>query len=159
MAQSMQSDWQARWANARAYTLAVAEAMPASDYGFRPDYPNALRPAMTFGEQLVHLGRNIEWVSADKLLGGATPPRPDIDPADKSAVIAYLDAMFALGKRALGSLSFAELDERVDWFGEGERLSKRRVGLLLFDHVTHHRAQAIVYLRVKGVAAPEYVGW
>ena len=165
-AQTMQSDWQAKWAGARAYTLAVADAMPDSLYGFRPEGlaprraldADALKPAMTFGEQLLHLADNIRWLSASKLADGPRPPRAEVDPRDADAVRAYVDAAFGEGVSALARLTFADLDEEVDWF-TGERLTRRRVGLLLFDHVTHHRAQAIVYLRLNGIAAPRYVGW
>ncbi len=153
VAQTMQSDWLAKWANARAYTLAVAEAMPAEDYGYRPT-----DSARTFGGQLVHLGGNIEWVATSKLQDGERPARSEVDELDKAAVIAYLEQVFGTGAEALGKVTFAQLDERVDWF-TGERISRRRVGLLLFDHVTHHRAQAITYLRIYGVEPPDYVGW
>ena len=164
MAQTMQTDWQAKWANARAYTLAVADAMPDSLYAWRPDYPangdaaGEPRAARTFGEQLVHLARNVKWLSASKLRDGETPPPPAVDAADKAAVRAYVEQAFDSGAEALAQLTFAELDREVDWFG-GTRLTRRRVGLLLFDHVTHHRAQAIVYLRLRGLPAPRYVGW
>lgn len=164
VAQGMTSDWVAKWANSRDYTLAVAEAMPAEDYGFRPDYPvrdtvgGELRAARTFGQQLIHLADNVAWLSASKLRSGERPPRSEADPSDKAAVIAYLTEAFAAGDAALRALRLGALDEEVEWFG-GSRLSRRRVGLLLFDHVTHHRAQAIVYLRMSGREAPRYVGW
>ena len=150
----MQSDWQAKWANAREYTLAVADAMPEEAYGFAP-VPGAM---MTFGEQLLHLARNVEWVSASKLHEGSPPARPTAAPTDKAAVRTVLAKAFDRGATALGALGYGDLDEGVEWFS-GERLTKRRVGLLLFDHVTHHRAQAIVYLRLRGVTPPAYVGW
>ena len=164
MAQGMRSDWLAKWAGARAYTLAVADAMPASRRGCRPDYPvrdtatGELRPARTFGDQLVHLADNALWLSAAKLHDGERPARGGVDAADKAAVRAHLERAFAAGEEALGTLGVGALDEEVAWFG-GSRLTRRRVGLLLFDHVTHHRAQALVYLRMCGVLAPGYVGW
>ena len=150
----MQSDWRAKWANARDYTLAVADAMPEEDYGFSP-VPGE---TMAFGEQLLHLAHNVEWLSASKLGEGRLPAKPDVTPTDKAAVRQVLAKAFDSGAAALGSLGYGDLDEEVEWFA-GERISKRRVGLLLFDHVTHHRAQAIVYLRLRGVEPPGYVGW
>ena len=150
----MQSDWRAKWANARDYTLAVADAMPEADYGFAP-VPGG---TMTFGEQLLHLARNVEWLSASKLHEGSLPAKPDVAPTDKAAVRRVLAKAFDSGADALGRLGYGDLDTEVDWFS-GERLTKRRLGLLLFDHVTHHRAQAIVYLRLRGVTPPAYVGW
>ncbi len=154
MAQSMQSDWVAKWANMRDYTLAVADAMPAEDYGYAPLDTGM----MSFGEQLVHLAGNITWLCTSKLRDGARPARSTVDALDKVAVRQNLEAAFALGAEVLAGLSYGDVQESVEWF-TGERLTRRRIGLLLFDHVTHHRAQAIVYLRLKGVTAPGYVGW
>ena len=161
MAQGMNADWVAKWANARDYTLAVADAMSDSLYDFRPDYPAGVdgeRPARTFGEQLVHLGGNVAWLSTSKLVDGERPSSADVDASDKAAVRAYLIDVFAHAEQVLAKLSFGDLDEEVPWF-TGETISRRRVGLLLFDHVTHHRGQALVYLRLNGVFAPKYVGW
>lgn len=154
MAQSMQSDWGAKWANMRDYTLAVADAMPAGEYGYAPLDTGM----MGFGEQLVHLASNITWLSTSKLKDGERLAKSAVDPLDKVAVRQNLEAAFDLGAVVLAGLSYGDIQESVDWFG-GERITRRRVGLLLFDHVTHHRAQAIVYLRLKGVEAPGYVGW
>ena len=151
----MQSDWQAKWANARDYTLAVADAMPEAAY----DYAPLDSSMMTFGEQLLHLAGNVNWLSGEgKLEGEGLTPKREVSPTDKAAVRQVLAEAFDNGAAALGQLSYGDLEDEVDWF-TGERLTKRRLGLLLFDHVTHHRAQAIVYLRLRGVAAPKYVGW
>lgn len=151
----MQSDWQAKWANARDYTLAVADAMPEADYAYAPLDTGM----MTFGEQLIHLASNINWLSGGgKLEGRGLTPKQEVSPLDKATVRQVLAEAFDNGAKALGQLGYGDLDDEVDWF-TGERLTKRRLGLLLFDHVTHHRAQAIVYLRLRGVAAPRYVGW
>ena len=153
MAQNMKSDYAARWSNARAYTLAVADAMPAGDYGFRP----VDTIGMTFGEQLLHLSQNARWLSLSKLRGEERPAKPTIDANDKAAVMAYVDESFAIADSVLATLSYAELDDEVEWFAGP--ISKRRISLLIFDHVTHHRAQAIMYLRMKGIEPPRYVGW
>jgi uncharacterized damage-inducible protein DinB len=35
---------------------------------------------------------------------------------------------------------------------------KRDLCYRLLDHVAHHRGQAIVYLRLKGITPPDYPG-
>ena len=153
MAQSMQSDYAAKWANSLAYTLAVAEKMPAEDYGFRP----IDTIGMTFGEQLLHLGGNARWLSINKLRGEKRPAKPEVNPNDKAAVIAFVKESYAIADSVLASLTFSELDDPVKW--SGGPISKRRISLLIFDHAAHHRAQAIMYLRMKGIEPPRYVGW
>lgn len=38
-------------------------------------------------------------------------------------------------------------------------MTRRQILLLLHDHQTHHIGQVIVYLRLKGIKPPAYVGW
>ena len=45
----------------------------------------------------------------------------------------------------------------VEFFA-GEK-SKLQILNLLQDHVTHHRGQLIVYLNLKKIEPPSYVGW
>jgi uncharacterized damage-inducible protein DinB len=35
--------------------------------------------------------------------------------------------------------------------------TRRQFLMLMADHVTHHRAQMLVYLRLKGIVPPKYV--
>src|SRR6516225_426779 len=51
-----------KWERATAYTLEVARAMPASEYGFRP-----CPEEMTFGQQLDHMAQNMTWLAGDYL--------------------------------------------------------------------------------------------
>lgn len=62
------------------------------------------------------------------------------------------------------SVALNALDgRREDRVAAGAHVGRGRpyddIGLLLFDHVTHHRAQAIMYLRMRGIEPPAYVGW
>lgn len=41
----------------------------------------------------------------------------------------------------------------------GEKMPKENLFYLMRDHTTHHRAQAVLYLRQNGVKAPLYRGW
>jgi uncharacterized damage-inducible protein DinB len=54
-------------------------------------------------------------------------------------------------------LTEKDLNEQVDFISG--KMTRRRVLLLLTDHVTHHRGQLVVYLRMKNVEPPKYVGW
>jgi len=47
------------------------------------------------------------------------------------------------------------LEERVDYFGANR--TKRQILLLLADHITHHRGQMLVYMRLNGLTPPKYV--
>ena len=51
----------------------------------------------------------------------------------------------------------SDLDEEVQFFAGP--MSKRQILVLMNDHLTHHRGQMIVYVRLKGVKPPAYKGW
>jgi uncharacterized damage-inducible protein DinB len=49
------------------------------------------------------------------------------------------------------------LREEIE-FG-GVKMPKGTIFYLMRHHATHHRAQAILYLRMNGIEAPDYRGW
>ena len=55
----------------------------------------------------------------------------------------------------ISNFSISLLDERLDYFGSDR--TKRQVLLLLADHITHHRGQMLVYMRLNGQKPPRYV--
>lgn len=147
---------QQKWANAKTYTLALAESMPAEKYGFRP-----VEGEMSFGEQLVHLSSNMVWLSSD-YLSGAKPPRDrkEIEGyagKSKEEVLQVVRESLDYAAATLQNFDPQQLNDSVKFFAGP--MTKRQIILLMNDHLTHHRAQAIVYLRLNGVLPPKYVGW
>lgn len=135
------------WKKSQDYTLELARAMPAEHYTFKP-----VPEVWTFGQQLSHIAEGIF------LLVGAVrgERRQPIAPRqlDKEAAIQRLTAAYDYGASALESLADADADRVVQSAG-GQR-SKRDIFLLVLDHCTHHRGQAVVYLRLKGIVPPPY---
>jgi uncharacterized damage-inducible protein DinB len=48
-----------------------------------------------------------------------------------------------------------QFDDTLDYFGLNR--TKRQIFLLLADHITHHREQMLVYMRLNGLVPPRYV--
>lgn len=141
-----------KWENAMAYTLELAEAMPAEHYGYRPTAEQ-----MTFQEQLLHMAGNVAWLTHDYLGGPKTEIDRTMDGASKEDVLAVLRKALERAQQALQQLPAEQLDDTVDFFAGP--MSKRKIILLLHDHLTHHRGQAIVYARLQGITPPRYRGW
>lgn len=141
-----------KWENAMAYTLELAEAMPAEYYSYRPT-----EEQMSFQEQLLHMAGNVAWLTHDYLGGPKTDVARDMPDASKKEVIAILKTALERAHQALSGFSPGQLDEEVRFFAGP--MSKRKVILLLHDHLTHHRGQAIVYARLNGIKPPRYRGW
>ena len=140
------------WGRARAYTLEVAEAMPESAYDFRP-----MPEVMSFREQLLHVSRNLHWITAT-LLGKNSPPEESSwENLSKKELIAVLEKSFSYVEETAQSFPMEALDDTLTFAGTS--INKERLFYLMRDHLTHHRAQCILYLRMKGIAPPSYRGW
>lgn len=141
-----------KWDNAMAYTLELAEAMPEEHYGYKPT-----EEQMTFQKQLLHMAGNVAWLTHDYLGGEKLEIDTELEGAAKTEVIGLLRQALANAKAALAGFPEDQLGEKVEFFAGP--MSKRKVILLLHDHLTHHRGQLIVYARLKGVKPPKYRGW
>ena len=138
----------AHWQVERGYTLAVAEAMAASDYDSKP------HPAQrTFGEQLIHLGMaNVAYFSSYGLI--PAPARPS--GADKEAVKNYIAASFDYVTNVLQKLGEKDMVRKDAGTLRSKPHSTIDLCLRAYTHTAHHRGQAIVYLRVKGITPPTW---
>lgn len=123
--------------NSRNYTLAVAEAMPENKYDTKP-----VSQVWCFRELLNHLAYGIEWSVSNYIQGvemGWEEPGPR---KDKKETIAYLNQVYSSLETSInGSKNAIDL---VSGF------------YATMDHITHHRGQAIIHLRVQGITPPEY---
>jgi uncharacterized damage-inducible protein DinB len=149
---SFLSDYKMKWKNAAEYTLEFARAMPEDYYAYTP-----MPVEMTFREQIKHIAGNMVWLSSSYLDGSKTHIDPTRAGNTKKEIVAMLEKAFEYASQTIDGLTEKELNESVDFFAG--KMSKRRILLLMTDHVTHHRGQLVVYLRMKGVEPPKYVGW
>lgn len=149
---SFLSDYKIKWKNAGAYTLEFARAMPEDYYTYTPTPVE-----MNFLEQMKHIGGNMVWLCSSYLNGSKTHIDPSKAGSSKKEIIAMLDQSFAYATQTINALTEKDLNENVDFISG--RMTRRRILMLMTDHVTHHRGQLVVYLRMKGVEPPKYVGW
>ncbi|AKA35599.1 DinB family protein [Flagellimonas lutaonensis] len=144
-----------RLENSRKYLLLVAESMPEDKYGFK-----ATPESMSFAENLMHIGWAMDWHS-QSLMGGRkardwnTDTELKVDAKSKKDMILKIDDTFDKTIEFISNFDVNKLGERLDYF-ESDR-TKRQVLLLLADHITHHRGQMLVYLRLNGLKPPRYV--
>jgi uncharacterized damage-inducible protein DinB len=124
--------------NSRNYTLSVATAMPDNAWSFRP-----AGAGWNFSELLQHIAYGIQWWEESYVKGNSTDWAPPAAKKDKKAVIAWLEQAYTSLKATLSS---SPLNEKT--------LQGFHATL---DHITHHRGQAVLYLRCKGLTPPEYM--
>jgi uncharacterized damage-inducible protein DinB len=146
------------WKVTGEFTLEVAAAMPADSYNFRPNPEE-----MTFGQVMAHIA-NAD-ANACSIASGMT--RPELSPkiaewskaqqkvdVDKDSVIAFQKETFAFCDKAIPATSEDRYNTVV---GPANRnLTAFEWLWSYFTHTAHHRGQAEVYLRVKGIKPPAY---
>lgn len=136
------------WNKSKDYMIELAGQMSADQYTSRPNDQE-----MTFGEQMIHIANGILFLT--KAYTAKAPAMFDPKKADKDTAIAALRTAFDSGAAAIGSLTDADLANRIVDTGEGKMTALEAV-LLAFDHTEHHRGQAIVYLRYKGIKPVDF---
>lgn len=149
---SFLDDYKLKWKNATEYTLEFARAMPEDKYNYTPT-----KVEMTYREQLKHIAGNMVWLCSSYLEGDHTGIDPTKTGNSKKEIIAMLEKSFTYANETISGLTEQDLNETVEFFAG--KMTRRRILLLLTDHVTHHRGQLVVYLRMNNVEPPAYRGW
>jgi uncharacterized damage-inducible protein DinB len=127
-------------------SVAVAEAMPPGEYAFRPD-PGS----MAFGELMSHIAAtNYQFCAGLKDVQPPNTPSPD----DKDGIVKFLSSSFDYCSSVIPNLTEEQVSKAHD--SPDGRMPGREVLLALYVHVAHHRGQAEVYLRDKGITPPSY---
>jgi uncharacterized damage-inducible protein DinB len=140
-------DFEKHWTNAKGLAVAVANAMPAEGYSFKP-----VSAEMSFGEQMMHITEANYGYCA--FLNSAKSPYQKPKDATKEQIVKDLSDSFDYCSKIFDGVTDAQLDKVL---GTGDRaVDGREVMLGAMVHMAHHRGQSEVYLRLKGITPPEY---
>jgi uncharacterized damage-inducible protein DinB len=138
------------WQISKDFTLAVADAMPAEDYNFKPNAEE-----MSFGEMMINLAysNSQAFASAAETKALAKPSG-----TDKQTAIRFLTDSFDQCAKDFAATTPEQLARVVhirDSLG-GRDTTEVEVIFWAFTDTAHHRGQAEVYLRVKNIKPPGY---
>lgn len=135
------------WQTSKELSLAVANAMPDEGYSFK-----ATPAEMSFGGQMIH----IAMADANYCSAAFGEKNPMTKPSDetKATAVKSLNTAFDYCIGGLQKMTDADLQNTVT--RQGHPISKFELILGGFTHTAHHRGQAEVYLRLKGVTPPDY---
>lgn len=133
--------------------VSLAEAIPASDYDWRPE-----EGVRSVSEVFMHVAAANMGLPVNFM--GVNPPagypqdwfRNAEGITDKAEVVRHLRASFDHLATTLGGLSDAQLDQAVNVFGRDA--NGLAAALLLQTHTHEHLGQAIAYARTNGVTPP-----
>ena len=127
-------------------SVEVAQAMPPELYGFRP-HPES----MGFGQLISHIATtNYQFCAS---LKDSSPPNLP-SPTDKDAIVKFLSDSFDYCSAIVPNLTDEQLNSLHN--SPDGRLVGREILLAMYIHFAHHRGQAEIYLRDKGIKPPSY---
>jgi uncharacterized damage-inducible protein DinB len=135
------------WQISKEFTLAVAEAMPAEGYDFKPTTEE-----MSFGQLMIHIAAQ----NSDSC-ASATGTKPLAEPAatDRQTAIKFLINSFDKCSKEFDAMPPEQLNKEVYKF-RGQPVLASEALWYTFTHMAHHRGQAEVYLRVKNIKPPAW---
>jgi len=125
------------FARSKAYTIAVAEAMPEKDYSCKP-----VETVWSYMELLHHLAYALRWMQENYVAGNQAEWSPPQVTSTKKELVTYLTQTFNAVEKELQEINFA--DEKISGF------------YFMLEHNSHHRGQAVTYLRCCGITPPEF---
>lgn len=149
-ATGIQADIQSQIDDAEKKLTALAEAIPAEKYSWRPG-----EKVRSVGEVFMHVaGGNyfLTGLMGAKRPDGINPREFDKDANDKAKTIATMKASFEHARKYLAGLSEADLQKKMKVFDHDG--TARELALIVATHNHEHLGQAIAYARMNGVVPP-----
>jgi uncharacterized damage-inducible protein DinB len=127
-------------------SIAVAEAMPPEQFNFKP-HPDS----MTFAELMSHIA-----LTNYQFCAGLKDSEPGTFPSatEKASVVKFVSDSFEYCSNVIPNLTEEQLASPHN--SPDGRLLGREILLAMYIHVAHHRGQAEIYLRDKGIKPPPY---
>ena len=135
------------WQTSKEFTLAVADAMPAESYTFKPNPQE-----MSFGEMMFWLAKSNSEACA-RVAGTGEMAVPGSK--DKQTTLKFLADSFDKCAKDIAAAPPERFEKMFD-ISAGRQASGLEILWWVFTDIAHHRGQAEVYLRVKNITPPHY---
>ncbi len=141
----------ADWERAKAYTKEYLDAVPEDAMGFKPT-PDV----RSFAEQMLHMSQGtigliVSGTGATPIFQGKSLEKME-ELKTKSALTQVVMQAYDFAIESIKTLDASKLSNIV----KRGKYEVTQYGWLnkAFEHQTHHRAQATIYLRLKGIKPP-----
>jgi len=140
------------WLEAKAHCLAVAKAMPAESYNYKPT-----EVSKTFGEQMVHIAHTVVLLTERYVQGmDVKPNTPDANTMSKAEIINLLEEGFDYVTEVIYTIEQPLLDETCVMYHSGNTVSRAFAFFYVQDHMANHRSKSNLYVRMNNIQPPEY---
>lgn len=150
-AQTTMEEFLQKWDNAKQFSLEVVDKMPDHLLDYKPH-----ESAMSFKEQVIHVGSSVAGLSHRFMLGSAPSFDLEAKPQTKEEIKKFIAQCYDYGKSTVSRLTEEQLSEKIDTFAGN--VTRRQMLGLIDDHATHHRGAAVSYIRANGIAPPDFRG-
>lgn len=137
-----------KWKGNKRYTLKFVELVSTNQLSFKP-----VEGTKTYQSQLSHI---TTWLRThSRFVTGKELEKPSTK--SKEDILHYLSDFFDVLLAYLEETNDEDLNEIIDvWYG---KVSKEAILLTMDNHLSHHRGQLVIYLRLMGLKPPSYIGW
>ena len=140
--------------------LSSAEAMPEDKFDFTPESlgikNSQFKGVRTFAGQIMHLATDnfFIWsgINGDSVRADITDVNGPKNIKTKKEVIEYLKSSFAIGRKAISTLTLSNAMDLVEF--RGRKLSKLDLAFYALTHANEHYGQMVIYLRMCGIVPP-----
>ncbi len=139
------------WERAKAYTKEYLDAMPEEGLNFKP-----APEVRSFAEQMLHMSQGtigliVSGTGATPIFQGKSLEKID-ELKTKTALTQIVMQCYDFAIESIRNLDASRLSNTVK---RGKYETTQFAWLnKAFEHQTHHRAQATIYLRLKGIKPP-----
>ena len=138
----------------------AAQAMPAEKYSFTPENLNItgseFKGVRSFAGQIMHLATDniLIWsaITGDPVRADITDVNGPKTVTTKEAVIDYLKSSFAVGRKAIASLTDKNAMDMIEF--RGRKLARLDLAFYALTHDEDHYGQMVVYMRMCGIIPP-----
>ena len=138
----------------------AAEAMPEARFNFTPDSlhiaGSVYDGVRTFAGQIKHLATDnyAIWspLTGDPMPAGVKDVNGPAELTTKADIVKFLKDSFALGHRAIATLTAANATEMLTF--RGSKLPRLDLAFFALTHANDHYGQMVVYLRMAGIVPP-----
>ncbi len=151
LADTLKAQFIKDWERAKAYTREYLDAMPKDKYSFKAQ--DSIR---SFAQQMLHLAQGNVGLSAngtgkERIWQGAI--LQDRNSAQEADSVVYF--VMTSYDYVIDGIKNMDVSKFLEQSGRGNFVNTRMAWILkAFEHQTHHRGQATIYIRLVGIKPP-----
>lgn len=148
----LKADFLTKWTNSKQYLIDLINMMPAEKIDYKPT-----ETSKTFAETVIHMVSNMVWLSTDYFDGGGFDSGYKTRTFTKETLLDLVSQAFDYSHAAVKNYDVKDYYLAHEFFAGP--MNNVQILRLMNDHMSHHKGQLTVYLKMNDLAVPRYIGW